>query len=64
MNDWTVGDPPATGADARTEALFAAGAGVAVANAALYFLSVETLSHPAISVLAVAVLVVAYVVSR
>jgi hypothetical protein len=61
MNDWTADDSPAPGSDSRTEALFAAGVGVAVANAALYFFGVESLSHPAISVLAVAVLAVAYV---
>jgi len=61
MNDWTADDLPATGTDARTEALFAAGVGVVVANAALYFFGVEALSHPAVSVLGVAALAVVYV---
>jgi len=64
MNDWTDDGPPADGAEARTEALFAAGVGVVVANAALYFFGVESLSHPAISVLGVVALAVVYVERR
>lgn len=46
--------------DPRTEALFVVGLAVVAANSALYFFGVESLSHPVVTVLGVALLLPLY----
>ncbi|MFC7082554.1 hypothetical protein [Halorussus caseinilyticus] len=45
-------------------ALFVVGVAVAAANSALYFFGVESLSHPVVSILALALLVPLYLRER